>query len=154
MASKSDWDTSVISLGAVLVTAIILPTWTYDPVSSPKQFLLILTAAISLGISINRGFLVRKLFDNPFPLSIFVFVLLMSLNLLINNEVLAEKFFGARGRSTGFITYISFAIIALIVSQRRVTGKFFSALLLSNLLVSGYFFFQAFGLDIFVVEEF
>ena len=67
MASKSDWDTSVISLGAVLVTAIILPTWTYDPVSSPKQFLLILTAAISLGISINRGFLVRKLFDNPFP---------------------------------------------------------------------------------------
>lgn len=154
MASKSDWDVRIIPLGAILVTAIILPTWTYDPVSSPKQFLLTLTAAISLGIFINRGSLVRKLFNNPFTLSIFVFVLLMSLNLLINNEVLTERFFGARGRSTGFVTYISFAIIALIVSQRKVTGKLFSALLISNLIVSGYFSLQVFGLDIFVVEEF
>ena len=67
---------------------------------------------------------------------------------------MTERFFGARGRSTGFVTYFSFAIIALIVSQRRVTGKFFSALLISNLLVSVYFSLQVFGLDIFVVEEF
>ena len=154
MASKSDWDIRIILLGAILVSATILPNWTYDPVSSPKQFLLTLTAAISLGIFINRGSLVRKLFNNPFSLSIFVFVLLMSINLLINNEVLVERFFGARGRSTGFVTYFSFAIIALIVSQRRVTGKFFSVLLISNLLVSGYFSLQVFGLDIFVVQEF
>jgi O-antigen ligase len=87
----------------------------------------------------------------------------MLLNLLISNEVLTERLFGIRGRSTGFITYTSFAIIALIVSQsrvvgivsqRRVAGNFFSALLISNLLVSSYFTLQVFGLDIFVVEEF
>jgi O-antigen ligase len=154
MQSKSSWDLGVIPLGALLVTVIVLPYWTYDPVSSPKLFLLTLTAAITLGVFINRGLLGRQLFKDIFPLSILVFALLLTINVLINNEVLPERLFGVRGRSTGLITYISFAIISLIASQQKLSEKFFSALLISNLFVSGYFTLQVFELDKFVVEEF
>ncbi len=154
MGSKLPRDERIISFSAILVTVIILPNWTYDPVSSPKQFVLATAAAVSFGVFIHRGFLVRKLLKETFPSLILVFVFLLFLNLSLHNEVLPERLFGIRGRSTGLITYLSFAIIALIVSQRRFTGKFFSALLLTNLLVSGYFVLQVFGADIFVVEEF
>jgi O-antigen ligase len=154
MATKSSWESTLILLGAFLVTVVILPNWSYDPVSSPKQYLLTLTAGIALASYILRGFTLRDQIKSTFSAAIVVFLLILSINILLNNNVITERLFGIRGRSTGFVTFFSLAVIALVVSQRAEIKRFFIALLISSLFVSGYFILQINGLDIFTVEEF
>ena len=154
MATKSNWDSTLILFGAFLVTVVILPNWSYDPVSSPKQYLLTLTAGIALASYILRGFILRNQIKSTFSVAIVIFLLILSINVLVNNNVITERLFGIRGRSTGFITFVSLAVIALVVSQRAEIKRFFIALLITSLFVSGYFILQINGLDIFTVEEF
>jgi O-antigen ligase len=154
MATKSNWESTLILIGAFLVTVVILPNWSYDPVSSPKQYLLTLTAGIALASYILRGFILRDQIKSTFSVAIVIFLLILSINILVNNNVITERLFGIRGRSTGFITFVSLAVIALIVSQRAEIKRFFIALLISSLFVSSYFILQINGLDIFTVEEF
>ena len=154
MATKSNWESTLILFGAFLVTVVILPNWSYDPVSSPKQYLLTLTAGIALASYFLRGFTLRDQIKSTFSVAIVIFLLILSINILVNNNVITERLFGIRGRSTGFITFVSLAVIALIVSQRAEIKRFFIALLITSLFVSGYFILQINGLDIFTVEEF
>lgn len=145
MSSKSNWESNLILIGASLVTVVILPNWSYDPVSFPKQYLLTLTAGIALASHIRQGNVLRNLLRRSFPIAIIIFLFLLLINILVNNNVITERFFGIRGRSTGFITLVSLAIIALLISQRANINKFFLALVISNLIVSGYFTLQVNG---------
>jgi O-antigen ligase len=154
MATKSNWESTLILFGAFLVTVVILPNWSYDPVSSPKQYLLTLTAGIALASYFLRGFILRDQIKSTFSAAIVIFLLILSINILVNNNVITERLFGIRGRSTGFITFVSLGVIALVVSQRAEIKRFFIALLITSLFVSGYFILQINGLDIFTVEEF
>jgi len=154
MATKSNWESTLILFGAFLVTVVILPNWSYDPVSSPKQYFLTLTAGIALASYILRGFILRDQIKSTFSAAIVIFLLILSINILVNNNVITERLFGIRGRSTGFITFVSLGVIALIVSQRAEIKRFFIALLISSLFVSTYFILQIYGLDFFIVEEF
>jgi O-antigen ligase len=154
VATKSNWESTLILFGAFLVTVVILPNWSYDPVSSPKQYLLTLTAGIALASYFLRGFILRDQIKSTFSAAIVIFLLILSINILVNNNVITERLFGIRGRSTGFITFVSLGVIALVVSQRAEIKRFFIALLITSLFVSGYFILQINGLDIFTVEEF
>jgi O-antigen ligase len=154
VVTKSNLESTLILFGAFLVTVVILPNWSYDPVSSPKQYLLTLTAGIALASYILRGFHLRDRIKGIFPIAVFIFLLILSINILVNNNVLTERLFGIRGRSAGFMTFFSLAVIALVVSQRTEIKRFFIALLISSLFVSSYFILQINGQDIFTVEEF
>ena len=154
MATKSNWESTLILFGAFLVTVVILPNWSYDPVSSPKQYLLTLTAGIALASHILRGFILRDQIKSTFSAAIVIFLLILSINILVNNNVITERLFGIRGRSTGFVTFVSLGVIALVVSQRAEIKRFFITLLITSLFVLGYFILQINGLDIFTVEEF
>ena len=145
MATKSNWESTLILFGAFLVTVVILPNWSYDPVSSPKQYLLTLTAGIALASYFLRGFILRDQIKSTFSAAIVIFLLILSINILVNNNVITERLFGIRGRSTGFITFVSLGVIALIVSQRAEIKRFFIALLITSLFVSGYFILQING---------
>jgi O-antigen ligase len=78
----------------------------------------------------------------------------MLLNLVINNYAFAERFYGIRGRGTGFLAFLSLAIIALVISKKRPSTGYFFYLVLSNVVVCGYFVVQSFNLDFFSVENF
>lgn len=156
MALKSDVDTKLIYFLGLMTTAIILPNWSYDPVSAPKLLLIALTAGLSLGIYVfqSRSIGFGSFLRDRFSLLLCTFIFLMFLNLIFNNYAFAERFYGIRGRGTGFLAFISLALIALVIARRKTSTGFFLYLVFSNLVVCGYFVLQSLNLDFFTVENF
>jgi len=81
------------------VTTLILPN-SYDPVSAPKMFTLVLVVTTGLLFS-NSSFLSRNNLDLLSKVAI-AFTILLVVNLLINNSAFPERLFGVSGSSTGF----------------------------------------------------
>lgn len=100
---------------AVGCTLVINPWFAYDPINLPKM-LVLTTGATFLGCalifnlrnlrSINKWFLF--LFG-----SLFFF---LTLSVFINSAPLSQQILGTWGRSTGYLTYISFLLITLSVA--------------------------------------
>lgn len=127
------------------MTTIIIPD-SYDPVSAPKMFTLVLVVAIALLFS-NLGFLNRNKLDLPSRLVI-AFIILLVINLVVNNSALSERLFGVSGRSTGFLTLASFAFLFLIARFAiNSLQTFLVYLSIASLVVSLYFTIQIFGYD-------
>jgi len=153
---NSDLRTRIVLLGAFLVTVIILPNWSYDPVSAPKLLTLASVAGVSFGLYLLDPQKSEKnqFLRDKFMLLICLFVLLLALNVTINHYAFAERMYGIRGRATGFLTFISLSAIAFVISKGRTTNRFFFYLLMSNVVVCGYFLLQIMNLDFFSVENF
>lgn len=127
------------------MTTIISPN-SYDPVSAPKMFTLVLVVAIALLFS-NLRFLNRNTLDMPSIIAI-AFIILLVVNLLINNTAFSERLFGVSGRSTGFLTFASFALLFLIARFAiNSLQAFLVYLSIASLLVSLYFVVQFLGYD-------
>ena len=156
MLKNSDLRTRIVLLGAFLVTVIILPNWSYDPVSAPKLLTLASVAGVSFGLYLLDPQKSEKnqFLRDKFMLLICLFVLLLALNVTINHYAFAERMYGIRGRATGFLTFISLSAIAFVISKGRTTNRFFFYLLMSNVVVCGYFLLQIMNLDFFSVENF
>jgi O-antigen ligase len=128
-----------------MVTTIIIPK-SYDPVSAPKMFTLILVVATALLFS-NSSFLTRNNLDLLSKVAI-AFIILLLVNLLINHTAFPERLFGVSGRSTGFLTLAAFAILFLISRSTIIsTQTLLVYISIANVLVSLYFTMQIFGYD-------
>lgn len=127
------------------MTSVIIPN-SYDPVSAPKMFILVLVVATGLLFS-NPSFLSRNNLDLLSNVAI-AFIILLVVNLLINNTAFPERLFGVSGRSTGFLTLASFALLFLI-SRSAINSlqMFLVYLSIASLLVSLYFSIQILGYD-------
>jgi O-antigen ligase len=156
MQITSELRTRIVLLGAFLVTVTILPNWSYDPVSAPKLLLLTLVAGVSFSLYLLHPQMSEKnqFFRDKFALLIYIFVLLLVLNVTINHYAFAERIYGVRGRATGFLAFISLSAIAFVISKGRTSNRFFFYLLISNIVVCGYFLLQIINLDFFTVENF
>jgi O-antigen ligase len=139
-----------------MTTVIFLPNWSYDPFIAPKQLFVALTAGLALGNYFFEEKTAGKSFKcrDRFSILLCIFILLMILNVIINNYAFTERIYGIRGRGTGFLSYLSLAIIAFSVARKKLLTSFFLYLVLANVFVCGYFLLQFLDLDIFSLETF
>ena len=144
----------LILVGSLLVTVVISP-WNYDPVSVPKMTLLALVAIFALILHLVISHHSDGL--NTFNWILLVFVGLLVLNLFVNNYAFSERVFGVNGRNTGFVTYISFAILAFLLSRNfkfTDAGKVLISLFFCNLVVMCYYVAQRVGIDFINITEY
>jgi O-antigen ligase len=123
-----------------------------DPVNPAKLLILVIFGAVCLGLMLLNY---RAITSNPkggtIPIvlnTFFIFGLLFS---FLNSELdWKEQFFGAMGRNTGFITYLSLVLICLsliIFFSSDLLSKSIIALVVSGLASSLYGLIQFLELD-------
>lgn len=156
MSLGSEVRSRIVFLGAFLITVIILPNWSYDPISAPKLLLLCTLAGVAFGLYLLHPKKLERvhIFRDKFTLLIGLFIVLLILNVTINHYAFAERMYGIRGRATGFMAFISLSAIAFVISKGRTSNRFFFYLLISNIFVCGYFLMQIMNVDFFSVENF
>ena len=133
-----------------VVTLLVSPFNSLDPVNLPKLTALVALAFIALGLLISRKdfFMDSK---NRLPLvMIGLFILQSIFVLLLDNRTLALKFYGTTSRNTGFIAYLSLSL--LLVATMASANMFFLKQNMWVLLIVGvtsavYGIFQSKGLD-------
>jgi len=144
----------IVLWGALVTTILIIPN-SYDPVSFPKSFILILFVSTALTAFIWKNGLSSLKPHDFLDYLLFAFFVIAFLNVLINHNALEERIFGVSGRAIGLLTLFACAILMLLVRridiQQRDLIKF---LLIANLIVSLYFLSQKFGFEIGKYQEY
>ncbi len=106
---------SYVAIGAVGVTLIITDRINTEPVNTPKMLLLAGLAGSVLGMMLWSKVLLQKSIRN-ISFLIISFSLLLILSSAISSNPFERGFYGAFGRSTGALTYISLGLILMAVS--------------------------------------
>ena len=142
---------SFILVGGILTTLAI---WTKleDPINLPKMFILALSAAIVLGLSLP-ALLSAKTIPSRIQKLGLIFVSLFLIGLLISTIATDVKYtaiFGEFHRNNGFISY--FAMIIMLVASALVfnfesAGRYFIFFALAGIILTLYGFLQGAGLD-------
>jgi hypothetical protein len=112
---------SIAKVVAILVFLVTVFTWKSgtDPVNIPKEFLLVI-GSFYLGcfsyvqLKECRSVKVRLLFS-----SLIVFSLMMVFALVFSDAPMSHQIYGVFGRSLGFLTYFSLAILCFVVATSR-----------------------------------
>jgi O-antigen ligase len=125
-----------LSFGTFFVSVFLLASTNTDPVNVTKLFALGIVSGAVFGISIKFGSKIL-LANHKLPIlvvAIFNFSMLSSL--IFSNSPISQNFYGAYGRSNGFLTYSLFSFLLI------------SGLLLSNTKSFDYFFYGLFAAGI------
>jgi O-antigen ligase len=138
-------------LGGVFTTLTI---WTKleDPINLPKMFVLVLFAAITLGLVMPAFLSAHKLSSREQKVSLSLFSL-FAIGLLISTVATDVKYtaiFGEFHRNNGFLSY--FAMIILMVSGSLVfnlksVNRYFTFFGIAGLLLTFYGILQGLGAD-------
>ena len=140
----------VVTWTAFLATLIVAPWSAYDPINVPKL------AVIAIGGFSSAGFLVANLsiFKDSryrcFNLIAGLFILDLLVVLFFSSNNFDKGFFGTFGRSTGFVAYVSLALLflgSMVGSSKLAMQKFSIVLLLAGLLSCIYGVFQSINID-------
>ena len=142
---------SLILFGGVFTTLAI---WTKleDPINLPKMFVLVLFAAVVLGLSLPVLLNVKKTSSGSQRITL-VLIGIFALGLLISTVATDVKYtaiFGEFHRNNGFLSY--FAMIILMVSGSLVfnlksANRYFTFFGIAGLLLSFYGVLQGLGAD-------
>ena len=140
----------VISWTAIVATLAITPWTSFDPINVPKLVVIAVGGFITLAaILVNRkamftsGHKTVQILTGLFVLDLFVVLLIAGTNPF-------QEFFGAYGRATGFVAYVSLAALLLgaaVVASTKFVNSFAHALLIAGGLSIGYGLLQAVGAD-------
>jgi O-antigen ligase len=140
-----------VLLSGVFTTLTI---WTKleDPINLPKMFVLVLFAAIALGLAMPALLSARHISSNNQKISLGL-IGLFALGLMISTIATDVKYtaiFGEYHRNNGFLSY--FAMIILMVAGSLVfnfesAGRFFNFLSMTGLLLTLYGILQGIGKD-------
>jgi O-antigen ligase len=134
----------------LLVTLLVTPLWSLDPINPIKMLALCALASMGLGLLLsNKKSLNLRRFKLPLLL-ITVFIVWQMIVFLISGGEKLQQLFGTSGRNTGLITYVAFSIVfvvALTTSTATFLKKFLPTSLGVGTLSLGYGLMQAFGAD-------
>ena len=140
----------------VLVTLLVTPLWSLDPINPIKMLALCALTFMGVGILLaNQGSINLRRFKVPLLL-ITVFIVWQIIVFLISGGEKLQQLFGTSGRNTGLITYIAFSsifVVALTASTATFMKKFLSTSLGIGTLSLVYGLIQAFGADPFDWEN-
>ena len=125
----------VLAWGTGLVTVLITPWFSYDPLNVPRMALLLVVASMVALLLVSD---VREFWSTPrrvVTILIVLFVLQLLLVWIFAPANKVQQFFGGGGRHTGLLTYFALAIILL--GALRASSKYLLLLVVQVLAVSG-----------------
>ena len=134
----------------ILVTLIVTPLWSLDPINPIKMLALTALGFMCFGVLlVNQRVLILSRYTLVLTL-ISSFMVWQLIVLLVSGGEKFQQLFGTMGRNTGLITYLSFSIffvVSIIVSGDEFLPRFLSASLLVGVASVGYGLIQAGGRD-------
>jgi len=140
-----------VSIGALGVTLLVTDRVSNEPVNVGKMLLLITVAGASFALTATSYKQAWR--ENKALLStLFVFLLISAISIMLNKDPWERGFFGASGRNTGLLTYTGLSVLLLATSFFRTVKSIrliLSALLASALINLIYCFVAISGHDIF-----
>ena len=142
--------TQVLLWIAPVVTLSVSPSLNYDPISVPKMTILAIVSFAVLGICLSSSF--KESFNNSkmFSILTLLFVLSMLVPMFASGSNIAQQFWGAFGRNTGLLTYVSLAILTWAgsnASSDLFGEKVIKSLIVTSLVVTIYCIIQIGGYD-------
>lgn len=146
----------VVYWALILVTLLISPTITFDPVNPMKVLALTSLAFMGLGmLATNISSAVLNSYRLPLALiSFFIFWLFVVFGFSSSEKL--QQLFGVSGRNTGLITYLCFSIffiVSLFASDLINIRKFVKACLIVGSVSIFYGVLQIYGIDPFPWQE-
>ena len=134
----------------ILVTILVTPLWSLDPINPIKMLGLTAIGFMGLGVLlVNQRALAIYRYKLPLTL-IGSFVGWQLIVLLVSNGEKLQQLFGTTGRNTGLITYLAFSIL-FVVSMVASNSTFLNRFLITSFAVGvaslGYGLIQALGGD-------
>jgi O-antigen ligase len=134
----------------VLVTLLVTPLWSIDPINPIKLLAVSATAFMELGILLSN-LKALKLIRLKLPLVLIIgFMVWQLVVLIVSGGEKLQQFFGTNGRNTGFLTYLAFSIIFVVsmtISSIAFLKRFLAASLVVGIASLGYGVFQSAGWD-------
>jgi len=140
----------VIILCSLMMSVVVTPWFNMDPINLPKQSILILVSFYLIAILLPQ---IRKSSlpnDRTNLVTVLLFIFVLFLVYFIGGKGSFLQFYGAFGRSTGFITYFSLALIFYVsikVMNQDSSTKLLWALISAASLNCLYGLFQFFQFD-------
>lgn len=128
-----------ISAGAFLCTVLVTDRLSFEPANVGKMVVLSITAFTILFVSLPKA---KQIWKSNRVLSILVLIFVISclISITLSETIFTRGFYGAFGRSTGFLTYLSLSILFLVSlnfsmreSFSRVINFFYLAAILNIL---------------------
>lgn len=147
----------LISNCSVFITLLITPWFNKDSMVIGKQVSLVILCAYLLPMAISESKKLLKIIQGK----LFVFILLsllvqMALVVLISEAPIEQQFFGRTGRLLGFVTYLSFYVVLISVTNfisQSSLDYLLKAFGLCGIVVCAYSIFQSYNLDFFQWEK-
>jgi O-antigen ligase len=143
--------TSIILFSVFALTLIVTPWLNLDPINLPKLFILVVSGFALLG---NLLPYLRQVVQSEARLiSILVLLFLFALFLafLLSDSDNLSQIYGAFGRNTGLLAYISLAMVLLatvLVSNYSFAKRLIWVLIATGIINAAYGFIQWAGLDL------
>lgn len=142
---------SFVLFGGVFTTLAI---WTKleDPINLPKMFVLVLFAAVVLGLSLPVFLNIKKTSSGSQRIAL-ILIGIFALGLLISTAATDVKYtaiFGEYHRNNGALSYISMAllmVVAALVFDLKSSGKYLKFYAATALILTLYGFMQGAGKD-------
>ena len=135
-----------------LISIVVTPWLSTDPINPPKFLLLTIMGAMCLGLLLQnvRSKLILSV-EKKWLLAISAAFLASLLNAVLASKIdWREQFFGANGRHTGFITYLSLLSILIAIVffySKELLAKILRTLVVAGSLASVYGLVQLMNLD-------
>jgi O-antigen ligase len=137
-------------LAAPAITLVVTPQVTQDPINIIKLFFL---AIAGMGSVAAIFWMIRHDSDRlttTVKIIFVVFVCALVITFLISGSNKSQSFFGASGRNTGLLAYLSLSFIALgvaMVSDDRFLVRFSCSILITGIISLAYSLLQNFHHD-------
>jgi O-antigen ligase len=140
----------VIQWAVVLVTLLVTPLWSLDPINPIKMLAISAIGFVGLGVLLaNQKVLTLGRYKMPIIL-IGGFTAWQMVVFMVSSGEKLQQLFGTTGRNTGLITYLAFSTL-FVVSMAASTNAFLNRFLMTSLVVGvaslGYGVIQALGGD-------
>ncbi len=138
-----------LGLLGVLVTLVVSPFWSLDPINLPKFFLLVAGAGLMIGGSLSGVKTQWETLKIPFAFVLF-FVTSLIWVLVFSGAPLLGQIFGTYGRNTGLLNYLALSgllLTAIVISNVSIVRNIINYFLIASLINLMYSIFQATGND-------
>lgn len=142
----------VLLVSLIVTTLVVTPELTMDPISVPKFSFMVILGSLLLP---SFGYIKHKVSNSQSKnlvviLAIFLFSQILAM--IFSGASFSSQLYGAPGRLTGFITYLTLAIYFIFCIEfenRFLTEKIINILIALGIILSTYGLLQSLGIEFF-----